>query len=160
MPVCASEWNLVFCFLKKTNANTACVGAACFPQLASVLAHLPREVRSPHPLPIGFPHLREAAQEGGSSRRLWLSLRGFLLGAVLYVPPKQAPGGSRGHQLPPRSNYVPSIYQVSLCWPGRWLYKNATVWDRHSTLRLVTGFGGQGLLPGTTHDRCLKWHVA
>lgn len=34
---------------KKTNANTACVGAACVFQLASALAHLPGEVCSPPP---------------------------------------------------------------------------------------------------------------
>lgn len=58
----------------------------------------------------------------GSERLHWgegaAALRGFLLCVDLYVPPEQALGGSRGHQLPPGFNYVPSVYQVSSCWPG------------------------------------------
>lgn len=162
MPTCAvyaSEWNLVFCFLKKTNANTAFVGTACFPQLASVLAHLPGEVCSPPPPPYWRLTSQRGCMRGCFGKRkqqVLVALCGFLLCVELYVPPEQALGGSRGHQLPPRSNYVPSIYQVSLCWPERWLYKNATVWDMHSMLELVTVFGGQELLPGTTYTRSMS----
>lgn len=51
---------------KKTNVNTACVGAACVFQLASALAHLPGEVCF---LPPSFwrLRLREAALGRGSS---------------------------------------------------------------------------------------------
>lgn len=51
---------------KKTNANTACVGAACVFQLASALAHLPGEVCSPPPS-FWRLRLREAALGRGSS---------------------------------------------------------------------------------------------